>query len=65
MKQILPNNIFKNQSVFMLGWLITNNIIVAYKALHSMKARQKGHKDSMAVKLDISKAYDKLEWNFL
>lgn len=39
LKLILLHLIFKNQSTFLSGHLITNNIIVAYKALHSMKTR--------------------------
>lgn len=45
--------------------LITDNIIVAYEALHSIKTRHKGRKGSKTIKLDISKSYDKLEWSFL
>lgn len=36
-----------------------------YEALHYMKSRQKGQKDNMVINLDISKAYEILEWYFL
>lgn len=49
----------------MLGILITDNIIVAYEVLHSMKTRRRARKGSMVIKLDISKVYDKMEWSFL
>lgn len=65
LKQILSLLISKNQSTFMLGRLITDNVITAYEALHSMKTRHKGRKGIMTIKLDISKEYDKLEWPFL
>lgn len=45
--------------------LITNNIIMTYKALHSMKTRKKGKKENMTIKLDISKAYDRVEWSYM
>ncbi|XP_075640505.1 uncharacterized protein LOC142612276 [Castanea sativa] len=45
--------------------LITDNILVAYETLHSMHVRKKGKKGSIALKLDISKAYDRVEWPFL
>lgn len=46
--------------------LISDNIIVAYEAMHSMKHRMSGKKVGyMALKLDISKAYDRIEWCFL
>lgn len=64
-KHILPDIIFKTQSAFIPGRFIFDNMIVAYEALHSMKSRQQGHTDSMMVKFDISKTYDKMEWNFL
>ncbi|XP_042983267.1 uncharacterized protein LOC122312669 [Carya illinoinensis] len=45
--------------------LNTDNIMVAYELLHTMQSRQKGREGSMAIKLDISKAYDRVEWEFL
>lgn len=41
--------------------LIIGNVILAYKALHSMSTRQIGRVGSMALKLDISKAYVRIE----
>ena len=38
---------------------------MAYETLHTMHSRKKGKKGSMALKLDISKAYDRVEWHFL
>ena len=38
---------------------------MAYQTLHTMHARKKGKKRTMALKLDISKAYDCVEWQFL
>lgn len=49
----------------MLDRLVTDNIIVAYETLHSMKTRQRGRKVGMTVKLDIFKTCDKLKWSFL
>ena len=58
LKQILPNIISSTQSAFVPGRLITNNVLVAYETLHTMHSWKKGKKGSLALKLDISKAYD-------
>ncbi|XP_042944640.1 uncharacterized protein LOC122278525 [Carya illinoinensis] len=65
LKKVLPEVILKNQSAFIPSRLITDNVMVAYETLHTMKTRQKGRVGSMALKLDISKAYDRIEWGFL
>lgn len=61
-KKVLLAIISSTQSAFIPAQLITDNIIVAYEVLHTMKTRQSG---SMALRLHMSKAYDKIEWLYL
>ena len=42
LKVILPRINSKNQSAFVLGCLISDNVLVAYEALHTMHARMWG-----------------------
>ena len=58
LKQILPQLIAPFQSAFVPGRLIIDNILVAYETLHAMHCMRTGKKGSLAMKLDISKAYD-------
>lgn len=63
-KEILPQVISKNQSSFVPGRHIINNIVVAQEIIHSMRY-QKGKKAFMALKIDLEKAYDRLRWSFI
>ena len=65
LKQVLPQIISPTQSAFVPGRLITDNVLVTFETLHTMHSGQKGKKGSLALKLDINKTYDKVEWHFL
>jgi hypothetical protein len=65
LKKILPLIISPVQSAFILGRLITDNVLVAYEMLHTIHTCMRGKKGFMAVKLDMSKTYDMVEWGFL
>jgi hypothetical protein len=45
--------------------LIIDNIIAAYETMHIMQTRMWSKTGYMGIKLDISKAYDRVEWSFL
>jgi hypothetical protein len=65
LKGVLPFIILANQSVFIPGRLISDNILAAYETLHSMQTHHWGKVGYVAVKLDMSKAYNRVEWRFL
>ncbi|KAA3469216.1 reverse transcriptase [Gossypium australe] len=49
----------------MPGRQITYNILVAYEILYSFKKRRGRLNKGFALKLDMSKAYDRIEWCFV
>ena len=65
LKKILPCIISESQSAFQSSKAITNNILVAFETLHHMKNQKSKKGGFMAMKLDMSKAYDRVEWIYL
>ena len=65
LKQILPRVISDAQSAFIPERIIIDNTTIAFEVLHRMRNRRRGKDGQMAIKLDISKAYDWVEWQFL
>jgi hypothetical protein len=63
-KPLLHKIISPTQSAFLKGRSIHDNTILAHELFHSMK-RKKGNGGLMAVKLDMEKAFDSMEWEFL
>ena len=65
LRKVLPHIISDFQSAFQSDKALSDNILVAFELLHQMKRRKSGKTWHMALKLDMSKAYDRLEWIFL
>ncbi|KAH1107833.1 hypothetical protein J1N35_011601 [Gossypium stocksii] len=58
LKETLPLCISQNQSAFVPERMIHDNILIAHELVHYL------HK-GFVIKLDISKAYDRVEWTFI
>lgn len=65
LKRVLCKLISPNQSAFVPGRMIQDNILVAHEAFHFLKMQKKGKQSHMVVKLDFNKAYDRVQWDFL
>ena len=65
LKPILNNIISETLSAFTGKRLITDNILIAFESLHHLKRQCSGGSGFMALKLDMSKAYNWVKWIFL
>lgn len=57
--------ISEHQSAFVSGRAITDNVLITHEILHFLRISKAKKRCSMAVKTDMSKAYDRIEWTFL
>jgi hypothetical protein len=64
LKQIVPNVVSPFQIEFVPGRNITENILIAQEMLHSM-TKMKSKLGFFVIKVDLSKAYDRLSWEFI
>ena len=65
LKKILPHLISDQQSAYMTDRLISDNVMVAFETLHYMRNHSSSNTGYMALKLDMSKAYDRVEWLYM
>ncbi|XP_031116576.1 uncharacterized protein LOC116020230 [Ipomoea triloba] len=65
LKWVLGHVISDMQSAFILSRLITDNVLVALEVIHYFNRKREGRDGWCALKLDMAKAYDKMEWQFL
>ncbi|WOL04983.1 hypothetical protein Cni_G13706 [Canna indica] len=54
-----------NQSAFIKNRRIFDNIPLSHELNHYLQSKQYSRSHEMAVKLDMSKAFDRLEWSFI
>lgn len=64
LRPLLNNLISPYQNAFVPKRQITDNIALAHELIHTMKLK-KTKTTYIALKIDLEKAYDKLEWNFI
>ncbi|CAL1358706.1 unnamed protein product [Linum trigynum] len=62
---MLPRIVSEGQNGFIRGRLIIDNIIIGHELMHYLKIKTQGKKGYMALKVDMEKAYDRVEWPFL
>ncbi|XP_059629929.1 uncharacterized protein LOC132272867 [Cornus florida] len=65
LKPLLSSLISENQSAFVPNRLIHDNVMLAQEVLHYLKKKKNGKTSFMALKLDMAKAYDKVECEFI
>ncbi|KAL6219837.1 hypothetical protein ACLB2K_007596 [Fragaria x ananassa] len=64
LKQVLPLITSPNQNAFVPGQQIQDNLLVAHEAYHYLKLKRAGGNHEFGLKLDMNKAYDRVEWDF-
>ncbi|XP_050233475.1 uncharacterized protein LOC126681963 [Mercurialis annua] len=64
MKSLMPRIISENQSAFVENRLITDNFLIAYEIGHYLRCKRRGKYGMAALKIDMSKAYDRMKWEF-
>jgi len=62
LKSLLPLLISREQTVYVKGRQILDGIILTHEIMHSLK---KTKKPGMLLTIDLSKDFDKLNWNFI
>jgi len=65
LKLILGSIIYECQSAFVADRMITDNNFISFETLHYMKSKCQGNTTHVTLKLDMSKAYDMVEWDYL
>ncbi|XP_075524522.1 uncharacterized protein LOC142556916 [Primulina tabacum] len=65
LRPILKQTVNDFQSAFIQDRLISDNIIQGFETIHWIRSRKGGHKGYAALKLEMSKAYVRVEWSFL
>ncbi|KAL4279047.1 hypothetical protein GQ457_03G014760 [Hibiscus cannabinus] len=64
LKPLISSWVAENQTSFVSERSISDNVVLIQEVIHSMR-RKRGEIGWMAIKLDLEKAYDRIEWPFI
>lgn len=64
LKRFMAHLVAPNQCSFVPGRQSTDNIVITQEVFHTMRYK-KGKKGFLAIKVDLTKAYDRIRWEFL
>ncbi|CAN1221254.1 Transposon TX1 uncharacterized 149 kDa protein [Linum grandiflorum] len=64
LSKIIPSLIGGHKTGFVRERRITDKIIIAHEIMHFLKRKNRGLSHYMALKLEMEKAYDRIEWSF-
>jgi hypothetical protein len=65
MRPLLQDIISETQIAFVPGRMITDNAIIAFECFHALQNGNKNPRKFCVYKLDLMKAYDRVDWGFL
>jgi hypothetical protein len=65
LRPFLDDLISETQSAFVPGRLITDNAVIAIESFHKIQRSKNSRDTHCAYNLDLSKAYDRVDWGFL
>jgi hypothetical protein len=65
LRTFLREIIGEEHSAFVHIRLITDNVLIVYESVHAMMQKKKEKNNFCAIKLDMMKAYDRVEWHYL
>lgn len=65
LKRYLGDIISDKQSAFIEGKMLTDNALITFEINHSMRRKVQGKTGIAGLKINVSKAYDILEWSFI
>ncbi|XP_021857984.2 uncharacterized protein [Spinacia oleracea] len=55
----------ETQNAFVPGRMMIDNCYIAHETINSVKKRKKGGRFEAVLKVDLSKAYDRVRWDFI
>ncbi|CAN1753153.1 Transposon TX1 uncharacterized 149 kDa protein [Linum perenne] len=65
LKRVMPSCVGAEQSTFLKGRSISDNVLIDFETLHAVKIKQRTKQDLAVLKIDISKAFDRVKWGNL